>query len=71
MPYLVFKTNPLVSMLQTFSTNLPETAFLTTCFTTSLTLLKSTGTGTSLSRSKLVKFYFSAKHEVSSNMKYQ
>ena len=37
-------------MLFTFSTNLSYTVFLTTSFfTTSLSLLKSTGTGTNLS----------------------
>ena len=69
MPYLVFKTNPLVSILLTLSYKV----FLTTSFfTTTLNLLKSTGTGTNLSISnlftsvfKLPKFYFSAKLEVS------
>ena len=43
--YLVFKTNPLVSILSTLVTNLLYTSFLTTSFyTTSLNLLKSTGT---------------------------
>ena len=52
--YLIFKTNPLVSILFTFATNLSYTVFLTTSFfTTSLSLLKSTGTGTNLSRSNL------------------
>ena len=41
---LLFKTNPLVSILFTFATNLSETVFLTTSlFTTLLSLLKSTG----------------------------
>ena len=43
--YLVFKTNPLVSILFTLVTNLSYTYFLATSFfTTSLNLLKSTGT---------------------------
>ena len=57
----------------TFSTNLSYTAFLTTSLlTTSLNLLKSTGTVTNLSISntstsvfKLTKFVFNAKPEVS------
>ena len=53
-PYVVFKTNPVVSMLFTFSTNLLYSVFLTTSFfTTSLSLLKSTGTGVNLSISSL------------------
>ena len=45
--YLVFNTKSLVSILFTFATNLSYTVFLTTSFfTTSLSLLKSTGTGT-------------------------
>ena len=60
-------------MLFTFVTNLSYTVFLRTLFfTTSLSLLKSTGTGTNLSISslstsvfKLAKFDFSAKLEVS------
>ena len=71
--YLVFKTNPLVSILFTLLTNLSYTSFLTTLFfTTSLSLLKSTGTGANLSISnlstsvfKLAKFVFNAKLEVS------
>ena len=66
--YLVFKTNPRVSVLFTLATNLPYTAFLTT----SLNLLKSTGTATNLSISnlstsafKLAQFAFSLKLEVS------
>ena len=51
---LVFKTNPLVSMLFTFATNLSYKVFLTTSFfTASLRLLKSTGTGTNFSMPKL------------------
>ena len=59
--YLVFRTNPLVSILFTFATNLSYR-------TLSLSLLKSTGTGTNFSMSnlstsvfRLAKFYFSAK----------
>ena len=70
--YLVFKTNPLVSILFTLATNLLYTSFLTTSFfTRSLSLLKSTGTGTNLSISnlstpvfKVGKFVFNAKLEV-------
>ena len=70
---LVLEANPLVSILFTFSTNLSYTVFLTaSCFTTSLNLLKSTGTGTNLSMSnsstsvfKIAKFVFNAKLEVS------
>ena len=52
--YLVFKTNPLVSILFTLATNLSYAVFLTTSFfTTSLSLLKSTGTGANLSISSL------------------
>ena len=52
--YLVFKTNLLVSILFTLAINLSYTVFLTTSFfTTSLSLLKSTGTGTNLSISNL------------------
>ena len=73
MSYLVFKTNPPVSILFTLATNLSNAVFLATSFfTTSLSLLKSTGTGTNLSISnlstsvfKLAKFDFSAKLEVS------
>ena len=75
MSYLVFKTNPLVSVLLTFSTNLSETAFLTTSFfTTLLSLLKSAETSTNFSISnlsisvfKLAKFDFRAKLEVSTS----
>ena len=72
-PYLVFKTNPLMSISFTSSTNLSYTTFLTTpFFTTSLSLLKSTGTGTNLSISnwstsafKLNKSDFAASLDVS------
>ena len=70
--YLVFKTNPLVSILFTLAANLSYTVFLATFFTTSLSLLKSTGTGINLSISnlstsvfKLAKFDFCAKLEAS------
>ena len=71
--YLVFKTKSLVSMLFTLATSWSKTAFLATSFfTTSLNLLRSTGTGVNLSMSnllisvfKLAKFVFSAKLEVS------
>ena len=66
--FLVFKTNRLVSKLFTLASNLSYTVFLTTFFTTSLSLLKSTGTVFNLSTSilftsvfKLAKFDFSAK----------
>ena len=67
--YLVLKTNTLVSTLFTLVTNLSYTVFLiTSFFTISLSLLKSTGTGTNLLKSnsstsvfKLAKFAFSAK----------
>ena len=50
MLYLVLKTDPLVSILFTFVTNLSYTVFLTTSFlTTLLSLLKSTGTDFHLS----------------------
>ena len=70
--YLVFKTNPLVSILFTLVTNLSCTVFLTTSFfTTLISLLKSIGTVTDVSISnlsasvfKLAKFDFSAKLEV-------
>ena len=60
-------------ILFTLATSLSYTVFLTTSFfTTSLNLLKSTGTGTNLSISnlstsvfKLAKFDFNAKLEVS------
>ena len=66
--YLVFKANSLVSTLFTLATNLLYKAILTALFlTTSLNLLKSTGTGANLSTSvfRLAKFVFSAKVEVS------
>ena len=54
MLYLVFKTNVLVSILFTLATNLSYKVFLTTSFfTSSFSLLKSTGTGTNLSISNL------------------
>ena len=70
---LVFKTNALVSLLITLATSLSCTVFLTTSFfTTSLSLLKSAGTGSNLSISnlstsnfKLAKFVFNVKLEVS------
>ena len=73
MLYLVFNAKSLVSILSTFATNLSYTVFLTTLFfTTSLSLLKSTGTGANLSMSnlstsvfKLAKFVFNAELEVS------
>ena len=46
---LVFKINPLVSVLFTFSTNLSFTVLLATFFTTSLSCLKSEGTGNKFS----------------------
>ena len=73
MSHLVYKTNPLVLILFTFSTNLSYTVFLTkSVFTTPITLLKSEETGTNFSMSnistsafKLIKFVFNAKLEVS------
>ena len=67
--YVVLKTNPVVSVVFTFSTYLSYTVFLTTSFfTASLSLLKSTGTGANLSIPslstlvfKLAKSDFSAK----------
>ena len=57
--YVAFKINPVVSILFTFSTNLLYTVFLTTSFyTTSLRLLKSTGTGANLSMSSLATSVF-------------
>ena len=51
---LVFKTNPLVSVLSTFLTNLSFTVFLATAFfTASLSSLKSKGTGNKFSISDL------------------
>ena len=47
--HLAFRTNPVVSILFTFVTNLFYTFFLTTSlFTTLLSLLKSTGTAFNL-----------------------
>ena len=71
--YLVFKTNPLVSIPFTFLTNLLYTVLLTTpLFTKLINLLKLTGTVFGLSTSvlstsvfKLARFDFSAKLEVS------
>ena len=62
-----------MSILFSFATNLSWTVFLTASFfTTLLSLIKSTGTGTNLSISnlsgsvfKLAKFDFNAKLEVS------
>ena len=52
--YLVFEKHLLVSILFTLAINLSYTVFLrTSFFTTSLSLLKSTGTGTNLSISNL------------------
>ena len=72
MLYLVFHTKSLVSILFSFANSLSYTVSLTTSFfTTSLNLLKSTGTGANLSMSnlstlvfRLAKFVFSAKLEV-------
>ena len=56
--YLGFRTNALASILFTLATNLSHTAFLATSFfTTLLSLLKSTGTGTNFS---LQNLYISA-----------
>ena len=71
--YLVFKINPLVSILFTLLTNLIYSVSLITSFFTTLdNLLKSTGTVFSLSVSnvstsvfKLAKFVFDAKFEIS------
>ena len=71
--YLVFKTKSQLSILFTFAANLSYAAFLTTSpLTTSLSLLKWTGTGANLSMSNLsssvftlAKFVFGAKFEVS------
>ena len=67
--YVVFKTNPVVSMLFTLETNLSYTvSLITSFFTTLLSLAKSLGTGVILSISnlstsvfRLAKFDFSAK----------
>ena len=69
MPYLVFETNPVVSIASTFATNLSYTVFLTTSFlTTLLNVAKLLGIGanfeipySSTSVFKLAKFDFSAK----------
>ena len=54
MSYLVFKTNPVVSTLFTFVTNLTYTIFLTISLsTTSLNLAKSSGAVFDLSTSIL------------------
>ena len=73
MSYYVFKTNLLVSILFTFLTYLSYTFFLTTSFfTTSLNLLKSTGTGTNLSISSLCTSVFKlAELVLMQNLKYQ
>ena len=73
MSYLVFKTNPLISILFTFATKLSYTVFLTaSLFTKLLTLHKSLGTVFNLSTSilsisaiKPAKFYFGADLDVS------
>ena len=50
MLYLVFRKNPVVPILFTLVTNLSyEDVLATSFFTTSLSLLKSTGTGINLS----------------------
>ena len=69
--YLVFKANLLVSILFTLATNLSYTALLTTSFfTTSLRLLKLTGTGTNLSISSLKTEVFKlAKFDFNANLK--
>ena len=73
MLYLDLNTKSLGSILSTFATNLLYTVFLTSFFTTSLNLLKTTGIGVNLSISNLStsvfrsgKLVFSAKLEVSS-----
>ena len=56
---LGINTKSLVSILFTFATNLSCTVFLTTLFfTTSLSLLKSAGTGANLSMSNLLNSVF-------------
>ena len=69
--YLVFKANLLVSILFTLATNLSYTALLTTSFfTTSLRLLKLTGTGTNLSISSLKTSVFKlSKFDFNANLK--
>ena len=63
----------LLSILFTLATNLSYTAFLTTSFfTTSLSLLKSTGTGANLSMSNLSTSVFRlATFVFVQNLKYQ
>ena len=76
--YLVFKTNLLVSILFTLVTNLSYVSFLTkSFFTTSLIILKSTGSDTNLSISslstsvfKLAKFVFNKKYLKYQHVKY-
>ena len=67
MSYLVFKTNPLVSTIFTLVTNLSYSFLTLSFFTTSLSLLKSTGTdinfsisNSSTSAFKLAKSDFAA-----------
>ena len=70
---MVFKAKSLILILITFGASLSDTVFLTISFlTTSLNLLKLTGTGANLSMSNLstsvfglTKFVFSAKLEES------
>ena len=55
--YLFFKTNPVVSMLSTFVTNLLFSVFLTkSFFTTLLNLAKSSGTVVNFSLFYILKF---------------
>ena len=69
MSYLVFKTNPVVSILSTFVTNLSYLVFLPTSFlTTLLNLATSSGTDVNFAMSnlstsvfKLAKFVFHSK----------
>ena len=57
--FVVFKTNPVVSMLSTFVTNLSYKVFLTTSFFTGLlSLAKSSRTGANLSTSSLSTLVF-------------
>ena len=73
MSNLVFKTNPLVSILFTLASNVSYAVLLTTSFfTASICLLKSAGTGTNLpisylatSAFKLTKSDFGASLDVS------
>ena len=71
--YLGFKTNPPVSILFNLATNLSSAFFLTTSFfTTSLSLLKLTGTGTNLSLSNLSSSVFQLnKFSLIQNLRYQ